>query len=299
VKSLIEHYRAEKMPLRAMTRQGYNTWLNQYILPHWGGRSIQNLQARPVDQWLKSLPLSPKSKVHIRGMIRILWDYAMYRGDVAVARNPMELVTIHGASKRVRPKRSLSVEEFRQLCNTLEGPYNTLARICISLGLRISAALALRWSDVNWKDSTLNVERGIVHQRVDSVKTQESQRVMPIDPELLDVLRLARRMSQFSQEGDWIFASPVQLGRLPLSYPGVWQALKKAAERAGIGHLSSHVFRHTHRSWLDSLGTPVGIQQALMRHSDVRVTMNIYGAADRKAMREAHGQIVRMALAQA
>lgn len=77
VKTLIEQYRAEKMPLRAMTRQGYNAWLNQYILPQWSERSIQDLQARPVDQWLKSLRLSPKSKVHIRGMIRILWDYAM------------------------------------------------------------------------------------------------------------------------------------------------------------------------------------------------------------------------------
>ena len=297
VKMLVEQYRAEKMPRRAMTRQGYNTWLNQYIIPKWGECMIQQLQARAVDLWLQALPLAPKSKVHIRGMIRILWDFAMWHADVPVQRNPMELVTVAGASRRVRPKRSLSVKEFQQLSRELQGAFRTLALVCISFGLRISEALALRWSDVNWKDSTLNIERGIVHQRVDSVKTQESQRVMPVDPEMLDVLRLARGMSQFSQEGDWIFASPVQLGKLPLSYPGVWRALKKAAERAGIGHLSSHVFRHTHRSWLDSLGTPVGIQQALMRHSDVRVTMNVYGTADRTAMREAHGQIVRMALA--
>ena len=74
-----ERYRAERMPRRAMTKQGYNTWLNGYILPKWGDCSLQELQARPVDLWLQSLPLAPKSKVHIRGLVRALWDFAMWR----------------------------------------------------------------------------------------------------------------------------------------------------------------------------------------------------------------------------
>jgi hypothetical protein len=52
VRTLVEQYRAEKMPQRAMTRQGYNTWLNHYIVPTWGDRARQELQARPVDLWL-------------------------------------------------------------------------------------------------------------------------------------------------------------------------------------------------------------------------------------------------------
>jgi len=84
---------------------------------------------------------------------------------------------------------------------------------------------------------------------------------------------------------------------LPFSYPEIWRALRKAAAGAGIGHLSSHTFRHTHRSWLDSVGTPVGIQQRLMRHTDIRTTMNVYGTAGTADMREAHGKIVRLALA--
>jgi integrase len=258
---------------------------------------ITDLQARPVDLWLQSLELSPKSKVHIRGMIRILWDFAMYRGDVPVGRNPMELIVIPGASKRVTQKRSLTADEFRRLCRELEGPFHTLAVVCASFGLRISECLALKWADVNWSDSTLNIERGIVHQRVDSVKTQESQRVMFIDPQMLEVFQLARRMTQFAEDGDWVFASPVQLGRLPWSYAHILRVFQKAAQDAGIGPVSPHVLRHTHRTWLDAIGTPVGIQQALMRHSDVRVTMNMYGTADQEAMRLAHGKVVRMALA--
>jgi integrase len=48
---------------------------------------------------------------------------------------------------------------------------------------------------------------------------------------------------------------------------------------------------------LDSVGTPVGVQQKLMRHSDIRTTMNIYGDAVTSDMREAHQKVVNLALA--
>ena len=107
---------------------------------------------------------------------------------------------------------------------------------------------------MDWLNGTLCVERGIVHQVVDDVKTPESQRSMHIDSGMLNVLKIWKQTTQFSESGDWMFASPVQIGRLPVSYAGVWQALRKAAAKAGIGHVSSHTFRHTHTSWLDSVG---------------------------------------------
>lgn len=299
VRELVEQYRSEKMPRRRMTRQGYNTWLNQYIIPKWGDRTIQELQARPVDLWLQSLPLAPKSKTHIRGLIRVLWDFSMWRTDVATQRNPMELVTIKGATKRMKKPRSLTVEEFRKLFEQLEEPFRTMVIVCLCFGLRISECLALKWSDVDWLNCMLGVERGIVHQVVDDVKTTASQRLMHIDDQVLDVLKVWKQQTQFSASEDWMFASPAQIGRLPFSYPGVWRALARASARAGIGHLSSHTFRHTHRSWLDAVGTPVGIQQQLMRHADIRTTMNVYGTAGAAEMKQAHGKIVRLALAPA
>jgi len=93
--------------------------------------------------------------------------------------------------------------------------------------------------------------------------------------ELLDMLKLWRRSNEFSREADWVFASPWKIGRQPICYTFVRETLTDAAVKAGIGHLSSHAFRHTYRTWLDSVGTPVGVQQKLMRHSDIRTTMNI------------------------
>jgi integrase len=51
--------------------------------------------------------------------------------------------------------------------------------------------------------------------------------------------------------------------------------------------------------WLDSVGTPVAVQQKLMRHADIRTTMNIYGDADSADMRNAHEKVVHLAIPRA
>jgi integrase len=145
VAALVEQYRAEKMPTRHDTRGGYESWLRVYILPQWTNARITDLQARPVEMWLEALSLAPKSKVHIRGILSSLWNYAMWKQDVPMQVNPISLVTIKGASKRIRLPRSLTVEQFRLLVSHLREPFNTLALMCVCFGLRISEALALKW----------------------------------------------------------------------------------------------------------------------------------------------------------
>jgi integrase len=296
VRILVDHYRAEKMPTRHDTRGGYESWIRVYILPKWGDSAITDLQARPVEMWLDSLSLAPKSKVHIRGILSALWNYAMWKQDIPMQVNPISLVTVKGASKRVRQPRTLTVEQFRLLVSHLREPFKTLALMCACFGLRISEALALKWADVDWLNGTLRVERGIVQQIVDDVKTSESRKTLTIADDLVRVLKEWKVATHFSAPEDWIFASPVQLGRLPYSYSGVREGLQGAADAASLGHLRSHTFRHTYRTWLDSVGTPVGVQQKLMRHADIRTTMNVYGDAVTPDMAEAHGKIVGLAL---
>jgi len=296
VSALVEQYRQEKMPTRIDTRRSYEAWFKNHIVPKWGACVLTDLQARPVEMWLTSLDLSPKSRAHIRGLLSTLWDFGMWSGSVPVQRNPMELVTIKGATKRTQQPRSLSVEEFQEFVRHLEEPFNLIALLCVSLGLRISECLALRWADVDWLGSRLRIERGIVCQKVDTTKTTESRKNMNVDAALLELLKAWKQNTQFSGVDDWLFASPIQLGRLPWSYPWVWQVFQKAATEAGIGKLGTHTMRHTFRSWLDSVGTPVGVQQRLMRHADIRTTMNIYGDAGSVEMNQAHGKIAGLAL---
>jgi len=44
----------------------------------------------------------------------------------------------------------------------------------------------------------------------------------------------------------------------------------RRASSVGLGKLHTHSMRHTFRSWLGAVGTPIGVQQKLMRHADIR-----------------------------
>lgn len=101
----------------------------------------------------------------------------------------MELVTVKGSSKRTRQPRSLTVEEFQKFVARLDEPFRLISLVCVCFGLRISECLGLKWSDVDWLGSKLKIQRGIVCQRVDDVKTVYSGRAMPIDSEMLAVLK--------------------------------------------------------------------------------------------------------------
>ena len=72
--------------------------------------------------------------------------------------------------------------------------------------------------------------------------------------------------------------------------------LKTAALRAKIqGLVGWHTLRHGYRAWLDETGAPLGVQQKLMRHANISITMNVYGGAFMEAERKANTSVVQRA----
>jgi integrase len=76
----------------------------------------------------------------------------------------------------------------------------------------------------------------------------------------------------------------------------VWRSFQQAAPKAGIPRFGKHSLRHSYRSWLDAPGTPIAVQQKLMRHSDIRTTLNVYGDVVTDEMAQANSKVARMAL---
>jgi len=297
VQLVVKQYREDWLPkLRHSSQRVRELWINKHILPRWGEQLITELHPRPVQLWLESLPLAPKTRGHLRDILRTLVEYAIWAELMPNVVNPISHVRLTGSSKRRKQPRSLTVEEFQILSKHLREPFKSMALLQLCLGLRVSEMLAIRWKDVDWLGSNLNIEHGIVNQQLDSVKTKGSRKVMRLDPAIRSILSAWKRQTEFNGLDDWLFPSPVKLGRLPYSYTGYWRALQTASKSAGLGRLGTHSFRHSYRSWLDSLGTSITVQQKLMRHSDIRTTIDGYGEAPTDEMHRASSQIANLAL---
>src|ERR1035441_4314338 len=295
VRDVSTRYQAERMPTRKCTARVYRSFLDNHVLPKWGDTLIQDVQPRPVELWLRELPLAPKSKTHVRSLLHSLVDFAMWAGILEIARNPISLVVNRGASKRVRKARSLTAEQFGALLKELREPYATIALLCICLGLRISEALALRWSDVDWLGSRVSIQRGIVEQHVDECKTQGSAKALVVAEGLLARLKAWKQASPFREAEDWVFASPVKIGRLPYSYGGIRGELERVEKASGLGHVTTHAFRHSYCSWLDATGAPISVHQKMMRHASIKTTMDIYGDVVTDEMSTASRKVAELA----
>jgi len=163
-----------------------------------------------------------------------------------------------------------------------------------SLGLRISEVLGLRWGDIDWRNLTLLVQRGVVMRRVHETKTEASLKPMPIDPQIAEALLKFRRQAVYVGQEDFIVASDSGKPR--------WQAtmladhVKPAAVRAGIGKVGWHMFRHMFSSTLHQAGTSMAVQKELLRHADIQTTMNNYMQAVSEAKREAVHRVAKLLL---
>ncbi len=165
------------------------------------------------------------------------------------------------------------------------------------LGLRVSEILGLKWEDFDFGSGTVLVQRSVVHGRVDSVKTEYSQDLMPVDQALAALMLEWRRISVSGDKTEWVFQNPIT--RRPYHQEQIQKRfLKPAGEKAGLGFsLGWHTFPNTYRAWLDDTGAPMTVQQQLMRHASIQTTMNVYGSAMPETKRVANSRIVQIALA--
>jgi integrase len=85
-------------------------------------------------------------------------------------------------------------------------------------------------------------------------------------------------------------------GRLFLHHAKGGSTLTVAIRRLRALTVGWHSFRHTYRTLIDDIGTPLGVQQRLMRHPDIKTTMNTYGSAFEKTKRRANSRVADLVL---
>ena len=72
------------------------------------------------------------------------------------------------------------------------------------------------------------------------------------------------------------------------------RVLQPAVERAGLGRVTWHQFRHIHSSLLNDLRVPVKIAQEQLGHASIQTTLNIYTHVVDASHRAAIEQLERL-----
>lgn len=302
-KMLVDHYRLKELVLHNderkaySTKKGYESYLKNWIVPRWGEYMLARMEngiAVHVEEWLSTITRSRGTKAKIRNIMSAVCSHAIRYGWMTT--NPIRAV--RQSAKRERTIVPLSAEELQRLFAELGPRERTLVLLDVPTGMRRGEVLATKWCDIDFDKKTLNIRKSIWQQHVGPVKTDESEKVMPLDDEMIADLLRWRSETPYAGDQDWIFASERMKGRQPL-WPEAIQRnyIRPAAERAKITkHISWHVFRHTFSTLLAENDEDVKTVQSLMRHANSNITMNIYTHAVSSKKRRAQSKVVEMIL---
>ena len=282
VGALIDRYLAEELErVRHDTQVSYKAFLNKWIRPKWGSVVLAEVKTIPVEVWLTGIPRSPQTRGHIRNMLHVLFQGAM-RWELT-DRNPISLVRQSTARKSI--PRILTPKEFKALLKELAEPYKAMVLVAGCLGLRASELMGLQWGDIDWDNLTVFIRRSASGSHIYETKTEQSSKPVPLDPSLAEVLLRHKKNSKYKSPTDFVFAGDSGRPR----WRGILFAdhIRPAAERARIGKIGWHTFRHSFSTLLHSMGTDLAVQKELLRHADIKTTMNIYTQAMAPAKRKA------------
>ena len=129
----------------------------------------------------------------------------------------------------------LEAAEFRALILELSHKIRVIGVVAATTGLRISEVLGLKWKNIDWKTSQMEVTRSVVDGIVGRCKTETSRRPVPIDEFTTSELLAWKRETAYAEPEDWVFASEKVQGRMPPWADTLLDRfLQPAAKRAGI-----------------------------------------------------------------
>lgn len=283
-------------------------YFKHHIIPAFGHLQIKKITVdycqTVVNGWFKEF----KKYQSVMNYASLIFKYAVKRG--MIDRNPVDLITYPRRKVEIdadRWENFYDKKELKAFLNALDqedanhGNYkaDTLFRVLVFTGMRKGEALALTWNDVDFKNSTITINKGLTRGEdarlyVQTPKTKNSNRVIDIDNNTIRVLKqwqIRQRQELFmfgynvndNEQPQLIFCNNKNEYLSP-SRLRTW--LVRIIKNYHLKYITVHGFRHTHASILFEAGATLKQVQERLGHSDIKTTMNVYAHVSKHAKQD-------------
>ena len=203
--------------------------------------------------------------------------------------NPIDKI-IKPKSKEVEKKDNCYTKEelnnFLKLAKKESALFYTLLHTIAYTGLRRGEALALKWSDIDFEEKTLSVNRTTAYvdgkQVLQTPKTKASKRIIPIDDYTISVLKnwKLEQKKQYFKNGvsflkgeNLIFTNSYCTMFVPNEFS---KKLRKFIKKYNLKPITPHGLRHTHASLLFESGIQPKEISDRLGHNNIQTTLDLY-----------------------
>lgn len=189
--------------------------------------------------------------------------------------------------------RSLTREETKLFLEAAaDSWYYQLYIFLLNTGLRIGEASALTIRDIN--ESYIDVHKTVTRTEIgytiaDQTKTEAGRRKIDTRPEAWEAVKEQRAINEAINSGK---ITPINRPVFTLPKGGIIRPdrvnsdIKRICDQAGIEYFTCHAFRATFTSRCIAAGVPVKTLMEILGHSDVQMTLGLYGHAEEEQKRQ-------------
>lgn len=281
----------KKRQVKSSTFNAYALSIKTKILPYFGEMDVTEIDKIAVKKFVSEQleNNSPKTVKDMLIVLKMLINYASEECEIIGLSTKWKIVwpTVNLSVNKIERYSIQQVKQIAEYCQENPSPTTLGVLLALTTGMRIGELCALQFSDVDMERNVIKVSKTLGRTynvemfgeskretktkiEIGRPKTISSNREIPITGK---VRKLIKNYVAVSKPEYYLCS-----GKKTCCEPRLFRERAKAVlKAAGIETpLKFHAFRHTFATTLIENRTDVKTVSAILGHSDVSITLNLY-----------------------
>lgn len=256
------------------THHDYYNSYKKHLLPYFGEKRLDEIKPSDVSVWqntmLEKFNLSGTRVKHLRTILAVILEDA--HKDEIIRRNPTRLATTLPKDQLGKIE-AFSMEEIQRIFSFAKGQFRNFFAVGFFSGLRTGEIIGLKWSDIDFENREISIERTIGRGMESTPKTLGSTRTIdmldPLFPFLKEQYEITGDQNSYlfltSNNGHYFDSKNIRD-----------HAWKKTLKDAGIKYRTIYQMRHTFATIMIENGEDILWVSNMLGHTTAKMTLERY-----------------------
>lgn len=264
----------------------YKCSIDNFLIPFFGKANLNDIKQIDVQRYFNTVKntngeiLSKRSLDKHKMILSSIFDAAIE--NELCFRNPVKRIKYQKVSEK-KEKHVWTKEQAEIATQYCMAHWRLDIVAYLNLGVRRSELLGMKWSDIDFQNKTVHIQRALTPSKgkivIDKPKSRNSERIIPFSA------NFARYLKGFMNDNEFVIGTNGYMP--PDTYnKNIRKFMKELSDATGVPILTPHELRHTYGTLKREEGVDIYTIQRLMGHSDISTTASIYVHNDIEVLRK-------------